>query len=56
MTVPLCLFLLHLVALQASADLALEHSFSAALDVDQTVNLYWNVETEKKRDIFHGRS
>ena len=50
--VPLCLFLLHLVALQASADLAIEHSFFAALDEDQNVNLYWNVSTEEKEIYF----
>jgi len=46
-----CVFLLQLVALQTSADLALEHSFFAALDEDQNVNLYWNVSAEEK-DIY----
>ncbi|XP_020615016.1 DBH-like monooxygenase protein 1 isoform X2 [Orbicella faveolata] len=50
--VPLCLFLLHLAALQASAELAIEHSFFAALDEDQNVNLYWNVSTEEKEIYF----
>ena len=52
MIVPLCLFLLHLVPLQVSADLASEHSFSAALDEDQNVTLYWNVSTEEKEIYF----
>jgi len=52
MTVPLYLFFLHLVALQTSADLAIEHSFFAALDEDQNVNLYWNVSTEEKEIYF----
>ena len=52
MTVPLCLFLLHLAALQAAGDLALQHSFSAALDEDKNVNLYWNVKTEEKEIYF----
>jgi len=38
--------------LQASADLALEHSFFAALDEDQNVKLYWNVSTENKEINF----
>jgi len=52
MIVPLCLFLLHSAALQASADLAIEHSFFAALDEDQNVKLYWNVSTESKEINF----
>ena len=52
MIVPLCLFLLHLVPLQVSADLASEHSFSAALDEDQDVKLYWNISTEEKEIYF----
>ena len=51
MTVPLCLFLLNLVALQVSADLASEHSFFAALDEDQNVYLYWNVRTGEKGEL-----
>ena len=52
MIVPLCLFLLLLVPLQVSADLASEHSFFAALDEYQNVNLYWNVRTEEKEIDF----
>ena len=52
MTVPLCLFLLNLVALPVSVDLASEHSFPAALDEDQIVNLYWSVRTEEKEIYF----
>ena len=52
MIVSLCLFLLHSVVLQASADLTLEHSFFAALDEDQNVKLYWNVNTEEKEIYF----
>lgn len=48
MIASLCLFLLLSAALQASADLAIEHSFFAALDEDQNVKLYWNVSTENK--------
>ena len=51
MIVFVCVFLLQLVALQTSADLALEHSFFAALDEEQNVNLYWNVSAEEK-DIY----
>ena len=52
MTVTLCLFLLNLIASQVSADLASEHSFFAALDEDQNVNLYWNISTEAKEIYF----
>jgi len=52
MILPLCLFLLILVVLQSSADLALEHPFFASLDEDQDVNLYWNVKTEEKEIYF----
>ena len=52
MIVPLCLFLLHLGTLHVSADLASEHSFFAALDEDQNVKLYWNVNTEEKEIYF----
>ena len=52
MTVPLFLFLLQLVALHASADLASEHSFFAALDEKQNVNLYWNLKREEKEIYF----
>ena len=52
MTVPLFLLLLQLVALHASADLASEHSFFAALDEEQNVNLYWNLKREEKEIYF----
>ena len=52
MIVSLCLFLLHSVALHASAGLASEYSFFAALDEDQNVKLYWNVSTEEKEIYF----
>jgi len=52
MFVPLCLFLLHSAALQAAADLAVEHSFFAALDENQNVKLYWNVSTKEKEINF----
>lgn len=52
MIASLCLFLLLSAVLQASADLALEHSFFAALDEDQNVKLYWNVSTENKEINF----
>ncbi|KAL9960044.1 hypothetical protein ACROYT_G033439 [Oculina patagonica] len=48
----LCVFLAHLFVLQASADLALEHSFFASLDEDENVKLYWNVSTANKEIIF----
>ncbi len=48
----LCIFLAHLFVLQASADLALEHSFFASLDEDENVKLYWNVSTANKEILF----
>ncbi|KAL9960045.1 hypothetical protein ACROYT_G033442 [Oculina patagonica] len=48
----LCVFLAHLFVLQASADLALEHSFFAPLDEDENVKLYWNVSTANKEILF----
>ena len=48
----LCLYLLHSAVLQASADLAVEHSFFAPLDEDQNVKLYWNVSTGNKEINF----
>ena len=52
MILSVSLLLLHSAVLQASADLALEHSFFAALDEDQNVKLYWNVSTENKEINF----
>lgn len=49
---PLCILFLCSFAVQASADLAADHSFFAPLDEDQNVKLYWNVSTANKEIIF----
>ena len=48
----LCICLVPLLVLQASADLALEHTFFASLDEDENVKLYWNVSLASKEIYF----